>query len=125
MWRDASKNNKKNLQCPFCDQNVGDMTVYEKYGLLGSVPLFGLPLVYENMQTAYIMFFVVMGYMTVLFYGLYILVPFNCRKSSLPIDKQKEKFNDEDEKNNLVAVLLIIFVFFVSIFAIFMPLFSR
>ena len=98
------------------------MSVYERYGLFGALPLFGMPLVYDESATVYIMAGITLLYVSLLFYLLYRLIPLNCIRDS---ESQGEEKQDTDEKHNLLVVIIIALIFFVSIFAVFQPLFQK
>ncbi len=122
MWNSASKRNEEFLYCPFCKKKIGTMSVYERYGLFGALPLFGMPLVYDESATVYLMAGIILLYVSLLFYLLYRLIPLNCIGDLEPL---KEERQDTDEKHDLLAVIIIALIFFVSIFAVFQPLFQK
>jgi multisubunit Na+/H+ antiporter MnhB subunit len=77
--------------------------------------------VYDDGITAYIMAGVVLAYTAILFYILYRLIPLKCIEGEQP--KETEEQKSADDKNELLGVIIISIVFFVSIFAMFAPLF--
>jgi len=124
LWSIYSKTEDKLMYCQFCNNEIGNLSDYERYGLFGSLPLFAMPIVYDDSVTAYIMAGIILFYIIFLFYFLYRLVPLKC----LGHDKfniEREVKKSTDEKNNLFAVLIITIIFFISIFAVFSPLFHK
>lgn len=123
LWSISSKTDDKRMHCPFCNKVIGNISDYERYGLLGALPLFAIPLFYQDSSTAYYMAGAILFYTIVLFYFLYRLVPLKCldNNETNSTDVIEEKL---DEKHKLLTVLIISILFFISIFAVFLPLFQ-
>jgi len=124
LWSEASKKEEKTIYCSSCSKPIGNIADYERYGLAGALPLFAAPIAYDSATSAYVMAGVILAYTFVLFYLLYRVVPLRCIETSEAKTNDKKDI-EEDEKNNLIAAIIISVVFFVSIFALFAPLFSK
>ncbi len=116
-WMVASKNSDKLVRCPHCRQAVQELAIYEKYGLLGALPLFGVPLVYSSPYIGYIVGFGSLIYTFLLFWLLYMKIPLVCRGEYSPKEVQKE--TEKDSRINRYIVGIIAIVFFVSIVSMF------
>jgi len=112
-WAMASKNDDKLVRCPHCQQIVQELAIYEKYGLLGGLPLFGVPLVFSSPYIGYIVGLSSLVYIFLLFWLLYIKIPLVCQSEYSPKKVQKEI--EKDSRTNQYVIGIIAIVFFVSI----------
>ncbi len=117
-WTLASKNSDKLVRCPQCQQVVQELAIYEKYGLLGALPLFGVPLVYSSPYIGYIVGFGSLMYIFLLFWFLYMKIPLVCQGEYSP--KELQKGTEKDSRINHYVVGIIAIVFFVSIISMFL-----
>ena len=114
-WITASKNDDKLVRCPHCQQTVQELAIYEKYGLFGGLPLFGVPLIFTSPYVGYMVGLGSLVYMFLLFWLLYIKIILVCEGEYSQKEAQKEK----DSRINQYVVGIITIVFFVSIISMF------
>jgi hypothetical protein len=117
-WSLASKNDDKLVRCQSCHKPIQELAICEKYGLIGALPLFGVPFVFESQYIGYVVGLVSLIYGLLLFWVLYLWVPLKC------IDQHEqnssiEHASSEDEKITQYVVVVIAIVFFLSIFSMF------
>jgi len=85
-WSISSKSNKL-VTCKKCQKPIQKLAIYEKYGLIGALPLFAVPMVFENPSSGYIVGLLSLIYGLLLFSMLYILIPLKCLDESNKKDK--------------------------------------
>jgi uncharacterized oligopeptide transporter (OPT) family protein len=120
-WSLASKNSDKKVICHSCKKQIQNLLIYEKYALLGALPLFGIPLFYSNDYLAYIVAFGSLIYGIILFWLLYMKIPLVCKGYEMNIN-EKETQNEikKDSSINQYVVGIIAIAFFISIISMFL-----
>ena len=85
-WSLSSKNNKL-VKCEKCQKPIQELAIYEKHGLIGALPLFAVPMIFENPSNGYIVGLLSLIYGLLLFWMLYILIHLKCLDESSKKDK--------------------------------------
>jgi len=118
-WSQASKHGDKRVRCPYCTGNIQNIATYEKYAFFWALPLFGIPMIYQNNYLGYIVGIFSVLYMFVIFWGLYLKVPLICLNENNDMLSEGKHNTPRNSKIKYYLLGIIIVLFFISIVSMF------